>query len=209
MKDFETFFNSLLDKSKGEKGIEFEKYCLEFLQERGEKAWRYEEYAKKIDKTLPAEDCGVDIIIEKDNNTIQIVQCKFKGNKKMVYPKQLGTTLLFKMKYKNKIVDPIIIMCTSLDKPKFFSDMSTFKFYLWNDFVNATTNKKANVLKMFDVKLIDDAETTDEILKIPNIKDKEIEKNIKFEYVMLEPPTIFDKIRNMCNKFCNFSTIPR
>ena len=121
MRNFKEFFESIKDKSKNEKGIEFEKYCLEYLiQVKHEDAYRYEDYAKNIDKTLPSEDCGVDIIIKKGGNTFQIVPCKFKGDKKPVSVKALGTTFTFKFKYRDRIINPLIVMCTSEKKSKIF-----------------------------------------------------------------------------------------
>jgi Holliday junction resolvase len=166
---FKLFFDKTCALSKGEKGIEFEKYCKKYLEKNGyKKVSMYSEYVSKHpDTCLPKEDCGADLIIENTSGTIQIVQCKFRKDiKKKVSQKDIATTFAFAEKIKKCISFPIIIMTTSTSHASFFDDMKDVKFYHWDDF---EVKKGISIFKKLANLFIEDAEAFNvELAKISN-----------------------------------------
>jgi hypothetical protein len=163
--NFLKFFDEIKNKSKAEKGISFEQYCIDYIKRNingicpGGIVYNYNDYAVSH-PAFPKEDCGVDIIIERPNDKmIMIVQCKFKGDKKSVSQKEVSTTFIFRIKYKKNIFGPTIVMCTSDKKCKFFDEMSDddIKFYLFGDFVNEKMEDE------YDIKMKKLVKTKDKI----------------------------------------------
>ena len=193
---FKIFFDKTCTLSKGEKGIEFEKYCKNYLEKsEKKKVYMYSEYVQK-NTCLPKDDCGADLIIENANGSIQIVQCKFRKNiKKKISEKDIATTFVFAEKIKNCITYPIIIMSTSIDHADFFNDMKDVKFYHWDLFEleDKAIKQQTNVPEI----------SNDKTIPINNFKNKwgkklstEVKPKDKTDLIKKLPKDVYNKKTN-------------
>lgn len=149
--DFELFFNTISTKSSAEKGIEFEKYCANYLSDEYKYVFMYNDFAQSY-TNFPMTDCGVDIMCRRtESDGWTPVQCKFRKNRdKKISQRDVATLFVFREKFKSFLSSEVIIMSTVYAAAKFFENMNDVKFILWKDFIE---NKMKDIKKLIDERL--------------------------------------------------------